>query len=249
MAKFCSNCGSPLNPGDRFCANCGGIVPEAPAAEPEAAPVAEPEAPAEEAAPAVEEPAVEEPAAEPVAEAAPVVEEPVAEPAPVAAPEPVKVNEVSAAAPIEDFSEPVPEPAPIPVPPPTPAPAQVYQPAPAPAAAPAPQPRPASPNDAPQYKPGVSGMCVAGFITSLLLLFPFNWIFSIVGIHACKKHGKRGKGLGIFGLIWSIITTLIFVGTIGLFCYGVAEYGGDVEDVFDEVVSEYDIDDIEDLLK
>ena len=45
--KFCTNCGSPLNPGDRFCANCGGIVPVA--AEPEVAPEAEAEAPAEDA--------------------------------------------------------------------------------------------------------------------------------------------------------------------------------------------------------
>ena len=254
MAKFCSNCGTPLNPGDRFCANCGGIIPEAEAAPAEeAAPAAEPEA----------APEVEEPVAEPVVEEAPVVEpEPVAEPAPAVEPEPVKAAEVSASEPIETFDEPVPEPAPIPVPPPTPAPAQPYQPAPAPAPAPQPAPQPAyQPAPQPAYqpapapaqpvyqaapaaaaapaaKPPVSGMCIAGFITALLLLFPFNWIFSIVGIHACKKHGKRLKGLGIFGLVWSIITTLLFVGIVG--CGIVA---------FNSFSSDFDVDEFEDTIQ
>ena len=89
-------------------------------------------------------------------------------------------------------------------------------------------------------------MCVAGFITALLGLFPFNWIFSIVGIHACKKHGKRGEGLGIFGLVWSIITTLIFVGVVGCFAYAVAEYGGDYMETFEEIVEEMDDIDLDD---
>lgn len=88
-------------------------------------------------------------------------------------------------------------------------------------------------------------MCVAGFITSLLLLFPFNWIFSIVGIHACKKHGKRGKGLGIFGLIWSIVTTILFCAIVGCGIVALNNFSSDFdadefEDTIQEIMEEYE---------
>jgi hypothetical protein len=117
-----------------------------------------------------------------------------------------------------------------------------YQPAPQPVAAPAqqpvyqyqPQPAPAQPvyqQPAPAYQQPapMSGMCVAGFVTALLGLFPFNWIFSIVGIHACKKHGKRGKGLGIFGLVWSIITTVLFCAIVGFFIFAINDLNSSVD--------------------
>ena len=152
MAKFCTNCGSPVRDTAAFCAKCGTKLNPTPVEAPEAAaapvaeaapaPVAEPVA---EAAPApIAEPVAEAPApvAEPVAEVAPAVE-PVAEPAPVA---PVVA---AAAAPVE--AAPVAEPAPVVEAAPAPAPAPVEA-APvaapveaAPAAAPAPAPAPEAP--------------------------------------------------------------------------------------------------------
>ena len=162
MAKFCTNCGSPVRDTAAFCAKCGTKLNPTPVEAPEAAaapvaeaapaPIAEPVA---EAAPApVAEPVVEAPApvAEPVAEVAPAVE-PVAEPAPVA---PVVA---AAAAPVEaaPVAEPVVEAAPAPVAEPAPVVEAAPAPAPveaapvaapveaAPAAAPAPAPAPEAP--------------------------------------------------------------------------------------------------------
>ena len=235
--KFCTNCGSPLNPGDRFCANCGGAVPVA--AEPEAAPAAEapaaePEVAAEPVVSAEPEP-VTEPAAEPAVEAAPVVA------AAAAAP-------VAAAVAAEDAAY---------MPPAQPAPAQMpeyqYQPAPQPVAAPAQQPvyqyqpapaQPVNQQPAPAYQQPApySGLCVAGFITALFQLFPLNFILSIAGMVSCKKHGKRGKGWGIAGLIISILSALIFIGVIGA---GVAainsfdssdvDWDKEVQDFYEEI--------------
>ena len=218
--KFCTNCGSPLNPGDRFCANCGGAVPVA--AEPEAAPAAE--------APAVEP----EVAAEPVAAA-------------------VAAEDAAYMPPAQ------PAPAPAPQPTPQPAPAQMpeyqYQPAPQPVAAPAqqplyqyqPQPAPAQPvyqQPAPAYQQPApySGLCVAGFITALFQLFPLNFILSIAGMVSCKKHGKRGKGLGIAGLIISILSALIFIGISGAgvvalnsFDSSDVDWDKEVQDFYEEI--------------
>lgn len=140
MAKFCTNCGSPVRDTAAFCAKCGTKLNPTPVEAPEAAaapvaeaapaPVAEPVA---EAAPApIAEPVVEAPApvAEPVAEVAPAVE-PVAEPAPVA---PVVA---AAAAPVE--AAPAAAPAPVEAAP-VAAPVEA-----APAAAPAPAPAPEAP--------------------------------------------------------------------------------------------------------
>ena len=150
MAKFCTNCGSPVRDTAAFCAKCGTKLNPTPVEAPEAA-----AAPVAEAAPApIAEPVVEAPApvAEPVAEVAPAVE-PVAEPAPVA---PVVA---AAAAPVEvaPVAEPVVEAAPAPVAEPAPVVEAAPAPAPveaapvaapveaAPAAAPAPAPAPEAP--------------------------------------------------------------------------------------------------------
>ena len=159
MAKFCTNCGSPVRDTAAFCAKCGTKLNPTPVEAPEAAaapvaeaapaPVAEPVA---EAAPApVAEPVVEAPApvAEPVAEAAPAVE-PVAEPAPVA---PVVA---AAAAPVEaaPVAEPVVEAAPAPVAEPAPVVEAAPAPAPAPVeAAPVAAPVEAAPAAAPAPAP------------------------------------------------------------------------------------------------
>ena len=145
MAKFCTNCGSPVRDTAAFCAKCGTKLNPTPVEAPEAA-----AAPVAEAAPA--------PVAEPVAEAAPAVE-----PVPVAEPAPVAPVVAAAAAPVEaaPVAEPVVEAAPAPVAEPAPvveaAPAPAPAPAPveaapvaapveaAPAAAPAPAPAPEAP--------------------------------------------------------------------------------------------------------
>ena len=137
--NFCSNCGMPAEPGQRFCMSCGSKL----------------------------------------SEAAPTY---------TAAPEPA--------------------PAPQPAPQPAPAPQPVYQQA------------PQSSYAQPAGEAPMSGMCIAGFITSLLGLFPLNLIFSIVGVVGCKKKGLRGKGLGVAGIIISIIEfvliILLFFATIGI---------------------------------
>ena len=145
MAKFCTNCGSPVRDTAAFCAKCGTKLNPTPVEAPEAAAT-----PVAEAAPA--------PVAEPVAEAAPAVE-----PVPVAEPAPVAPVVAAAAAPVEaaPVAEPVVEAAPAPVAEPAPvveaAPAPAPAPAPveaapvaapveaAPAAAPAPAPAPEAP--------------------------------------------------------------------------------------------------------
>ena len=154
MAKFCSNCGSPVREGAAFCANCGSkLTPSVPAAPaPEAAP-----APVEAAPVAPVEAAPVAPVAEPVAEpvAAPVIEPS----APAAAPEvPAAVapaapvaEPVAPAAPVaEPVAEPVPAAAPAPVEPAPVEAAPVAPAAPVVPVAPAPvEPAPVAPAPAP----------------------------------------------------------------------------------------------------
>ena len=182
-------------------------------------------------------------AAEPAVEAAPVVAAAAA--APVAAA--VAAEDAAYMPPAQ------PAPAPAPQPTPQPAPAQMpeyqYQPVAAPAQQPVYQyqPAPAQPvnqQPAPAYQQPApySGLCVAGFITALFQLFPLNFILSIAGMVSCKKHGKRGKGLGIAGLIISILSALIFIGVIGV---GVAainsfdssdvDWDKEVQDFYEEI--------------
>lgn len=68
MAKFCENCGSPLEPGAKFCVNCGTKIEAAPAPEP----APEPE-PTDEVKP--ETPVEPTPAPEPKADTTPVPED------------------------------------------------------------------------------------------------------------------------------------------------------------------------------
>ena len=62
----------------------------------------------------------------------------------------------------------------------------------------------------PQYVP-TSGMCIAGFVCSLVLTGVLGLIFSIIGIKECNEKGMGGKGLGTAGLIISIIKLCILV--------------------------------------
>jgi hypothetical protein len=67
---------------------------------------------------------------------------------------------------------------------------------------------------------GMSGMAIAGFVLSLIGLFPGFWfwwiqipaylgtIFSIVGLNATKGARRRGRGLAIAGLVIGIIGIL-----------------------------------------
>ena len=59
-------------------------------------------------------------------------------------------------------------------------------------------------------QPKKSGLCVAGFITSLVqfitlgFLSPLSMILSICGVVSCRGGRKTGKGLGIAGIIISV---------------------------------------------
>lgn len=52
-----------------------------------------------------------------------------------------------------------------------------------------------------QEKPPFSGFCIAGFIMPFLFLGAIGLPLSLIGFFECKKNGKRGKGLGIAGII------------------------------------------------
>ena len=56
----------------------------------------------------------------------------------------------------------------------------------------------------------VSGMCIAGFVCSLVLLGILGLIFSLVGINDCNNQGLSGQGLGIAGVIISIVKLSLF---------------------------------------
>ena len=75
-----------------------------------------------------------------------------------------------------------------------------------------------------EEQPPYSGLCVAGFVTALLGLFPIDLILSIVGIVSCNKHGKRGKGLGIAGIIISILTGFVVIIMIAVLVLGIGTY-------------------------
>ena len=55
--------------------------------------------------------------------------------------------------------------------------------------------------EADQEKQPFSGFCIAGFIMPFLFLGAIGLPLSIIGVFDCKKNGKRGKGLGIAGII------------------------------------------------
>lgn len=65
----------------------------------------------------------------------------------------------------------------------------------------------------PQYQPlaPTSGMCIAGFVCSLALFGVLGLIFSIIGMKECNEKGLNGKGLGIAGLIISIVKIALIV--------------------------------------
>ena len=221
MAKFCTNCGSPVRETAAFCAKCGTKLNPTPAAEEPAAPVAEaaPEPVAEpvvEAAPApVAEPAPVEPApvAEPVVEAAPVAEPapaaPVVEPEPVAEPAPVAPVVAAAVAPVEAAPAPV-EAAPAPV---EAAPAPVAEPVPAaPAPAPVPAPVEAAPAAAPA--PAPAAPVAAEPIPFEAPSGPVPTAPAVAEPEAAPK--KKGKGglIALFIGIGVLALALIVVGVV-----------------------------------
>jgi len=222
MAKFCTNCGSPVRDTAAFCAKCGTKLNPTPVEAPEAAaapvaeaapaPVAEPVA---EAAPApVAEPVVEAPApvAEPVAEAAPAVE-----PVPAAEPAPVAPVVAAAAAPVEaaPVAEPVVEAAPAPVAEPAPVVEAAPAPAPAPVeAAPVAAPVEAAPAAAPAPAPAPEAPAAAEPI-------PFEAPSGPVPVPAAvdpevvspKKNSKVGLII-LFAAIGVVALALIIFGVV-----------------------------------
>jgi hypothetical protein len=77
-----------------------------------------------------------------------------------------------------------------------------------------------APYGASVVQPGLSGMAIAGFVLSLVGLFPGFWfwwlqvpaylgtIFSVVGLKATKASGKRGRGLAIAGFVIGLVGIL-----------------------------------------
>lgn len=73
-------------------------------------------------------------------------------------------------------------------------------------------------NYPPQYPAPTSGMCIAGFVCALVLPGVLGLIFSIIGIKECDEKGMNGKGLGIAGLVISIVKLALIV--MWLSCFG-----------------------------
>ena len=59
-----------------------------------------------------------------------------------------------------------------------------------------------------QEKQPFSGFCIAGFIMPFLFFGAIGLPLSIIGVFDCKKNGKRGKGLGIAGIVLSILNII-----------------------------------------
>lgn len=61
------------------------------------------------------------------------------------------------------------------------------------------------------------GLCIAGFVVSLVSLFTcgvpglIGLIMSIIGVVRSGKNGTKGKGMGIAGIIISSVSILIFI--------------------------------------
>ena len=235
MAKFCSNCGSPVREGAAFCAKCGSkltpsvpaapapeaapapveAAPVAPVAEPVAAPVAapviEPSAPAAAPeVPAAVAPAapVAEPAAEPVIEAAPVVE-----PAPEIPAAPV-AEPVAPAAPV---AEPVPAAAPAPV---EPAPVEAVPVAPAAPVVPV-APAPVEPAPVAPVAPAPAPVNVAAPAAPAIVPIPFEAPSgpipaAPVAVETEAAPKKKGKGglIALFIIIGVVAIGLITAGVI-----------------------------------
>lgn len=53
-----------------------------------------------------------------------------------------------------------------------------------------------------------SGFCIAGLIMPFIFMGAIGLPLSILGVVDCNKNGKRGKGLGIAGIIFSILNIL-----------------------------------------
>ena len=83
---------------------------------------------------------------------------------------------------------------------------------------------------------GTNGLCVAGFVVSLVsilccgLTSIIGLILSIVGLILANKRGQGGKGMAIAGIIISALFTLLFLAiVIGLNILGISVSNGDYE--------------------
>ena len=69
-----------------------------------------------------------------------------------------------------------------------------------------------------EKKPPFSGFCITGFVLPFLWLGFIGLPLSILGIVDCNKNDKRGKGLGIAGLILNILNILGYI-IVAVFLY------------------------------
>lgn len=77
------------------------------------------------------------------------------------------------------------------------------------------------------------GLCVAGFVVSLVSLVLcgcsislVSLILSIVGVSRIKKNGNSGKGLGVAGIVISAVSIAIFIFYVIFFFLYIAVLGG-----------------------
>ena len=77
------------------------------------------------------------------------------------------------------------------------------------------------------------GLCLAGFIVSLVSLILcgcsvslVSLILSIVGVTRIKKNGHSGKGLGIAGIVISAVSIVIFIIYVIIFFFYIVVIGG-----------------------
>lgn len=137
--------------------------------------------------------------------------------------------------PLTSNVNPAPAPAPAPVTPVTPVAPVAPAPAPAPVAPVAPAPAPA-PSYTPNQQPvtaiqpqtnGTNGLCLAGFIISLVSivlggsLSLISLILCIIGVNSAGKKNQKGKGQAIAGIIISALFVLIWIFAI---IFGVGRY-------------------------
>ena len=112
-----------------------------------------------------------------------------------------------------------------------PAPAPVYTPQ--PAQQPVYNQSPITP--IPPQTSGTNGLCLAGFITSLVSVVLagttalISLILSIIGLSSAKKKNQGGRGLAIAGIIISAVLMALFVLGVCLGIYDVKKYSRDVE--------------------
>ena len=70
-----------------------------------------------------------------------------------------------------------------------------------------------APAPAPAAQAPYSGYCIAGLILPFLFLGFIGLPLSILGLSDCKKNGKRGREMGIAGVVLNILNIVTYIVT------------------------------------